>query len=306
MGTMFYVVIFIFLITVFLLTRLFALKKEVKNISKQLKIYNDRKTNKKIHMALLDKDVESLGLEINKLIDLYMSENRKRVRFEREQKQAIANISHDLRTPLTSILGYIQMAEEDDVTAAERKELLSIANKRAKRLEMLLKDFFELSIIESTDHQLKSERINLRSITIDVLMSFYDRFYERNMEPTIHIPESDVFIMADESAVTRVIENLISNAISHSDGNIIISLEERDFMVALVVKNDAHSLTEQDVDFMFDRFYRADQSRSGKSTGLGLSIVKSFMEKMNGTIMGQLSDGQLSIVCEWNSVVIKD
>ncbi|WP_328150404.1 HAMP domain-containing sensor histidine kinase [Oceanobacillus caeni] len=257
-------------------------------------------------MALLDKDVESLGLEINKLIDLYMSENRKRVRFEREQKQAIANISHDLRTPLTSILGYIQMAEEDDVTAAERKELLSIANKRAKRLEMLLKDFFELSIIESTDHQLKSERINLRSITIDVLMSFYDRFYERNMEPTIHIPESDVFIMADESAVTRVIENLISNAISHSDGNIIISLEERDFMVALVVKNDAHSLTEQDVDFMFDRFYRADQSRSGKSTGLGLSIVKSFMEKMNGTIMGQLSDGQLSIVCEWNSVVIKD
>ncbi|KKE80331.1 HAMP domain-containing histidine kinase [Oceanobacillus caeni] len=303
---MFYVVIFIFLITVFLLTRLFALKKEVKNISKQLKIYNDRKTNKKIHMALLDKDVESLGLEINKLIDLYMSENRKRVRFEREQKQAIANISHDLRTPLTSILGYIQMAEEDDVTAAERKELLSIANKRAKRLEMLLKDFFELSIIESTDHQLKSERINLRSITIDVLMSFYDRFYERNMEPTIHIPESDVFIMADESAVTRVIENLISNAISHSDGNIIISLEERDFMVALVVKNDAHSLTEQDVDFMFDRFYRADQSRSGKSTGLGLSIVKSFMEKMNGTIMGQLSDGQLSIVCEWNSVVIKD
>ncbi|WP_312030840.1 MULTISPECIES: sensor histidine kinase [Bacillaceae] len=278
----------------------------MKNISKQLKIYNDRKTNKKIHMALLDKDVESLGLEINKLIDLYMSENRKRVRFEREQKQAIANISHDLRTPLTSILGYIQMAEEDDVTAAERKELLSIANKRAKRLEMLLKDFFELSIIESTDHQLKSERINLRSITIDVLMSFYDRFYERNMEPTIHIPESDVFIMADESAVTRVIENLISNAISHSDGNIIISLEERDFMVALVVKNDAHSLTEQDVDFMFDRFYRADQSRSGKSTGLGLSIVKSFMEKMNGTIMGQLSDGQLSIVCEWNSVVIKD
>ena len=135
-----------------MLTRLFALKKEVKKISKQLEKYNDRKTNKKIEMALFDKNMEKLGLEINKLIDLYVAENRKRIRYENEQKQAIANMSHDLRTPLTSILGYIQMAEEEDVTADERKELLSIANKRAKRLETLLKDFFELSIIESTDH----------------------------------------------------------------------------------------------------------------------------------------------------------
>lgn len=297
-----YVAISIFVITVFLITRLFALKKEVKKIIRQLHNYNNRKTNKRMDIALFDKDIESLGLEINKLIDLYVDENRKRVRFENEQKQVIANMSHDLRTPLTSILGYIQMAEEDDVTVDERKELLSIANKRAKRLETLLKDFFELSIIESTDHHLKSERINLRKITIDVLVSFYDRFHERNMEPTIHMPENDVFIVADESALNRVIENLLSNAIIHSDGNIIISLEEQDLKVKMIVKNNAHSLTEQDADQIFDRFYKVDQSRSGKSTGLGLSIVKSFMEKMNGTITGQLSDGELSIVCEWKAV----
>lgn len=299
---MMYVAISIFVITVFLITRLFALKKEVKKIIRQLHNYNNRKTNKRMDIALFDKDIESLGLEINKLIDLYVDENRKRVRFENEQKQVIANMSHDLRTPLTSILGYIQMAEEDDVTVDERKELLSIANKRAKRLETLLKDFFELSIIESTDHHLKSERINLRKITIDVLVSFYDRFHERNMEPTIHMPENDVFIVADESALNRVIENLLSNAIIHSDGNIIISLEEQDLKVKMIVKNNAHSLTEQDADQIFDRFYKVDQSRSGKSTGLGLSIVKSFMEKMNGTITGQLSDGELSIVCEWKAV----
>lgn len=302
MRAMMYVAISIFVITVYLITRLFALKKEVKKITRQLHNYNYRKTNKKMDIALFDKDIESLGLEINKLIDLYVAENRKRVRFENEQKQVIANMSHDLRTPLTSILGYIQMAEEDDVTVDDRKELLSIANKRAKRLETLLKDFFELSIIESTDHHLKSERINLRNLTIDVLVSFYDRFHERNMEPTIHMPENDVFIIADESALNRVIENLLSNAIIHSDGNIIISLEEQDSKVKMIVKNNAHSLTEQDADLIFDRFYRVDQSRSGKSTGLGLSIVKGLMKKMNGTIMGQLSDGELSIVCEWKAV----
>jgi signal transduction histidine kinase len=295
-------IIILFVLTVYLLTRLFSFKKEVKKISKQLQIYNNRKTNKKIDMSLFDKNIENLGMEINKLIDLYVSENRKRVIFENEQKQAIANMSHDLRTPLTSILGYIQMAEDDDITTDERKELLSIANNRAKRLETLLKDFFELSIIESTEHHLKSNRINLRNVTIDILMGFYDRFHERNMEPTIHMPENDVFIIADESAVTRVIENLLNNAISHSDGNIVISLEEQDSKGKLIVKNDAHSLTEQDVDLIFDRFYMADQSRSGKNTGLGLSIVKGLMGKMNGTIKGQLDDGKLSIVCEWKAV----
>src|SRR5699024_4468525 len=146
-----------------------------KKISKQLQSYNNRKTNKKVDIALLDKDIENLGLEINKLIDLYVTENRERVQFQHEQQQAIANMSHDLRTPLTSILGYIKLAEAKDASEDEKKELLMIAKNRAKRLEALLKDFFELSVIESVDYHLKFERINIRNIALDVLMSFYDR-----------------------------------------------------------------------------------------------------------------------------------
>lgn len=297
-----YITILVIVLTVILITRLFALKKELKKMRMQLKNYNERKTNKKMDMALLDKDIESLGLEINNLIDLYVAENRRRILFEEEQKQVIANMSHDLRTPLTSILGYIQMAQEDDITSEDREELLRVAKERAMRLEILLKDFFDLSIMESIDHHLKAEKINLKSITIDILMSFYDRFQEKNMEPTIHMPENDVFIISDDSAVTRVIENLISNAITHSDGNVVISFEEERSLARLIVKNDANTLTKQDVERMFDRFYMADQSRSGKSTGLGLSIVKSFMEKMDGKITAQLKDGQLSIICEWEVV----
>lgn len=302
MRTMLYVAIIQVLIIIFFLIRLFSLKKEVKKITGQLQIYNNRKSNKKICMSLIDKDIENLGLEINKLIDLYVTENRKKIRFEDEQKQAIENMSHDLRTPLTSILGYIQMAEANDVTEYERTELLSIAKNRAKRLNTLLEEFFELSVIESSNYLLKTERINIKNITTDILMSFYDRFNEKHLEPIINLPENDVFIVSDESATTRVIENLISNAITHSDGNIIINLEEKDSTARLIVKNDAHFLTEENARRMFDRFYLADQSRSGKSAGLGLSIVKSLMEKMNGTINGQLHDGQLSIFCEWKKV----
>jgi len=299
---MVYLTLILFLVTLFLLTRSFALKKEVKKISKQLQSYNNRKTNKKVDIALLDKDIENLGLEINKLIDLYVTENRERVQFQHEQQQAIANMSHDLRTPLTSILGYIQLAEAKDASDDEKKELLMIAKNRAKRLEALLKDFFELSVIESVDYHLKFERINIRNIALDVLMSFYDRFNENNMEPIIQMPEHDVVIISDDSAVTRVIENLVSNAINHSKGNIIISLEEQDSMARLVIKNDAQTLTEQDVKLMFDRFYMADESRLGNSTGLGLSVAKSIMEKMGGMITGQLNDGQLSIICKWEIV----
>lgn len=130
-------------------------------------------------------------------------------------------------------------------------------------------------------------------------MSFYDRFNEKKLEPTIQLPDNDVFMVSDESAVTRVIENLISNCLTYSEGNIVISLKENDKRARLIVKNDAPSLSEEDVNRMFDRFYMADQSRSSNNTGLGLSIVKSLMEKMNATITGQLNDQQLAIICEW-------
>ena len=294
------------LIAIFLIARLLALKKEMKNMVAQLRKYNNRQTDKKIDLSLFDKNLEQLGTEVNKLMDLYVDENRKRTRFEKELKQMIANMSHDLRTPLTSITGYIQMAEKENIPPEERGELLAIAKSRAKRLESLLNEFFELSVIESNDYLLKSEGINLRNVTIEVLISFYDRFQEKGMEPVLSITDEDVFIRGDTSAAARVMENLFANAIKHSEGKIQISLQEQNGTVRLMVKNDASSLTDEAVRRMFDRFYMADQSRTGKSTGLGLSIVKSLMEKMGGKVTAKLKDEQLSIICEWKSAATEE
>lgn len=296
---MVFMVIILLVVTLFVAVRIYALKKEVKKLTLQLHRYNLRQTNQKLEMALFDRDLEELGMEVNKLIDLYIAEQQKHIRFANEQKQLIANMSHDLRTPLTSTIGYLQMAQNEHMTSKERVELLNIAVRQARRLETLLNDFFELSLIESADYHLSREQVHLNSLVIEVLIRFYDRFQEKGMEPTVHIPEQAIFIVANESAVIRVVENLLANAITHADGNIVINLEERDETVRLTVTNDAFSLTETDVQHMFDRFYMADKARSGKSTGLGLSIVKSLMKKMDGTITGRLNNGQLSIVCTW-------
>lgn len=304
MSGMLISIIVLVVIVILIFARLLSLKHQLKQMTVQLGDYNQRKTDKKINIALIDDELEDLAVETNRLIDtiLYLKASKRRT--ENELKQAVANMSHDLRTPLTSILGYIQMAESDDVTDDEKREYLAIAKKRAKRLETLLNDFFELSVIESMDYQLKSERINLKGLTVDILMSFFDRFKDKNIEPIINISDDDIFITSDQSAVTRVIENLIINAVTHSTGNITISLEKKESKASFTIRNDANNLTENDVDRLFDRFYMADQTRSGKGTGLGISIVKSLMLKMNGEIAAGFKDEQLIIHCSWQTSIL--
>lgn len=162
---MIYIIIILSLLLIFFLTQLLFVKKQIKSITEQLRNYNIGKTNKKIDIILLDKEIESIASEINNLIDLHIQSNAEKKFAERELRQAIANISHDLRTPLTSILGYIQLMEGDEVTEEERNQYLKIAKDRTKRLQILLNDFFELSIIESVDYSLKLESLNINNST---------------------------------------------------------------------------------------------------------------------------------------------
>lgn len=275
------------------------IKKELKNILNQLKNYNIRKTEKKIDITLLDKDIEKMTIEINNLIDLHALSNIEKKSAERELKQAIANISHDLRTPLTSILGYIQLIEKPEVTDEERKEYLAIAKDRAKRLQILLNDFFELSVIESVDHSLKLGKLGLNSIVEEIVINLYDKFNEQQIVPSIKIPQEQMNIIGDESAIKRVIENLVINAIRYSDGNVSITLERNNTKINLTISNDVKDITEKDVELFFNRFYTADQTRSGKGTGLGLSIAKALMDKMNGKLSAELKDSWLYVKCSW-------
>jgi signal transduction histidine kinase len=294
-----YVTIVSITVLLYVLTRLYFLKKEIKRATRQLNALNKNDTEKKIDIRYFDRDFEKLAEEINNQIDLTKKAKAEKRMTENELKQAISYISHDIRTPMTSILGYIQLLESDEITPEMRKEYTRIIKNGAMRLKVLLDDFFELSIIEQADYPVKMEMIKLNHLILEVLLGLYEEFNKRNLEPAINIPDHDIIIMADPSAVKRVIENLVVNAIRHSSGNVTIQLEKLNTSVQLTISNSVHQLSEQDLDHMFDRFYKADQTRTGKGTGLGLPIAKSLMEKMNGSLTAELRENQLFMKCEW-------
>lgn len=296
---MIYVAIVAVLLMFFFFLRLVWVKKEMRSLSDQMERFHQGLSGKKVDIALLDKDIENLADNINQLIDLAVQSKRDRIRSEREIRQAIANMSHDLRTPLTAIMGYIKLLDAGDVSAEKQKEYISIIQATSKRLHALLHDFFELSLVQSTDYQLKLEPVQLNALLWEVLTGYYDQFNERQLGPDLQITDEPIVAHVDPSAVKRVFENLIGNVIQHATGKAAISLKKDDKNIVLIVKNEANNLNEKDIDALFDRFYTADRSRSGRRTGLGLSIAASLMLKMNGRLTAELRDGNLEMKCEW-------
>ncbi|MFG1732393.1 sensor histidine kinase [Paenibacillus sp. 843] len=296
---MIYVTITAVLLMFIFLLRLVWIKKEMRRLSAQVGRFHQGLSGKKVDIALLDKDIEELAGNINQLIDLAVQSNRDRIRSDRELRQAIANMSHDLRTPLTAIIGYTKLLEVSSVTDEKRQEYMSIIRATADRLHTLLHEFFELSLVQSTEYHLKLEPVQMNALLWEVLTGFYDQFIENQIEPDLQITEEPLIADVDPSAVKRVFENLISNVIRHTTGTVAIGLKENEGNILLIIKNQADNLSEQDIDKLFDRFYTADRSRSSRRTGLGLSIAYSLMLKMNGRLTARLQDGCLEMRCEW-------
>jgi signal transduction histidine kinase len=285
----------------YVLIRFYLLKKEMKRATLQLRQLHQQDSTKKMTISFYDRDFEELAQEINNQIDLTKKAEAVKRSTENELRQAISHISHDIRTPMTSILGYIQFLESDEMSHEEKKKYIETIKNSAGRLKVLLEDFFELSIIEQADYPLKMEKVSVNHLIIESLLGFYEEFKKRDIEPDIHIPEQDIMMMADSSLMKRVIENLAVNAIRYSTGNVTIQLKEMDTAVQLKISNSVGKMSELDVHQMFDRFYKADQTRTGKGTGLGLPIAKSLMEKMNGSIHAELKENHLTMICEWEA-----
>lgn len=285
------------IISGFLLARLFYIKKQVKSITEQLTDINENKLDKKVTIGLLNKEIEALTEAVNDTIDVKKECEASKVKLENDIRQRIANMSHDLRTPLTSIIGYIQLMKLEDITHEERKEYLCTAEQRAKALESLLNDFYELSLIDSLDFQMNLEKINLNKVLQEVLVGKYTDFMNRDLQPQIEIPNENIYIIADEKFLERVIENLLSNTIKYAKDKAEVYLGVEENKVLLKISNNITDLTSKDVEKIFDRFYMADKMRSGKGTGLGLAIAKELVEKMKGSIIADISDDVLNICC---------
>ena len=275
---MIYVIIVLIILVLFLLVRVILIKKELKHVTSAMK---DNPARDQMNVDFVDRDLQKLIAEVNALYAEILKIRAKSKADENKLKESVSVISHDMRTPLTSIIGYLQLASRSD-DKEEAKESINIALERARYLNDLVNDFFELSLIESDQVEIILGDVNLSGIICEEILAESPQIDRKGLVPVFTQQDEDFIVKADAQKLTRVIQNLISNAVKYSDHKLEFSIEERGTNTELRIITDASGKI--DTGKIFDRFYQNDSSRTKGGAGLGLYICKNFVEMMDGTI----------------------
>lgn len=276
------------LAVIVLTIKIYMLKKSITEICDGFERSLHTDTNVQVSVSSRDKTIRTLA----KAINIQLSELRKIKRQyengDQELKDAITNISHDLRTPLTAIWGYLDLLEKKDLPADEKRYVEQIRN-RSESLKQLTEELFRYSVISSTP-EMSYENVNVCKVLEETLISFEAALQEANIVPDIQLPAEPVLLKLDPTALTRIFSNIINNVIKYSDGDFSVVLDKNG---SIIFSNTAKELSTVEVGKLFDRFYTVDSAR--KSTGLGLSIAKLLTERMGGTIEARYEKDKLLI-----------
>ncbi|MEY8425158.1 HAMP domain-containing sensor histidine kinase [Lachnospiraceae bacterium 38-14] len=276
-------------IIIALLVKIHILQKSVKEIEIAFADRLVTDTNVLIDISSGDKNVRRLANTINGQLRKLRTERRRFQQGDLELKNAVTNISHDLRTPLTALSGYLELLEQEEKSESINR-YIEIIKDRVDILTQLSEELFKYSVIISTKDNITKEQVIINTVLEESIAAFYTVLTERNIVPEIQVSETKVVRMLDRSALSRVFSNLISNVIKYSDGDLKIVLSENG---EIAFSNMASGLDEIQVGRLFDRFYTVEAAR--KSTGLGLTISKTLVEQMKGTISAIYENNRLSI-----------
>ncbi|MCI8697734.1 MAG: HAMP domain-containing histidine kinase [Oscillospiraceae bacterium] len=242
---------------------------------------------------------EELLVCLNQLLELRQEERAAYRRKEQELRRQIANVSHDLRTPLTSILGYLQLLEGDGLSPEKKAEYLAVVEGRARTLQVFIATFYDLSRIEGGELPLEREKVDLGRALSDQLAASYEQIEEAGLDMEVDLAPDLPPVWADSGAVTRIFSNLLTNALRHGKDALSIRLYREGNGVVSAFSNRAEDLTAEDASHVFERFYTADKMRTGQSTGLGLAIVKALAERMGHSAAARWEDGVFTIEVRW-------
>ena len=271
-----------------LLAKVYFLRKSAQEIRDAFRARLTEETNTLIDISTRDPYMRKLAADINVQLRQLRKERLRFQNGDRELKEAVTNISHDLRTPLTAICGYLDLLEREDKSETVRRYLSQIAE-RTEAMKSLTEELFRYSVIR-TEEELTPERLNLCRVLEDNLLSFYGVMQAKGIVPQISLPEEPIWRTLDKAALNRIFSNIISNAVKYSDGDLTVMLTADG---TITFSNQAKALTSVEVGRLFERFYTVESGRS--STGLGLSIAKVLTEKCGGQITADDHEGRLSI-----------
>lgn len=281
--------------TLALSAKLFLLRRDLRGLAADLHDHLHTDSNTLLTSDSRDPALRAVAATLN---DELAELRRQRLRYEngdRELKQAVTNISHDLRTPLTAINGYLDLLEGEEKSAAAARYLALIEN-RTDAMTRLTEELFRYSVILAEEEPLAREPVVLNDALAESLASFYGALTSRGITPQIEICDARVTRLLDKDALARVFANILNNALKYSDGDLAVQLDEDG---TLYFSNHAAALDEVATAQLFDRFFTVENARH--STGLGLSIAKSLTEQMHGEISAAYSDSLLTITLRFSS-----
>lgn len=272
-----------------LLIKIYLLRKAAREISEGFAERLMTDTNTLIDISSGDRYMRKLAAAINQQLRLLRRQRQSYLNGDRELKEAVTNLSHDLRTPLTAVCGYLDLLEREE-KSEEVSRMLSLISNRTEAMKTLMEELFRYSVIVSAKDEMVMEPVALNDVLEESVAGFYGALTERGIRPQIHIPEKKIVRQANKEALSRVFGNVLNNALKYSDGDLEITLTERGEMI---FANAAAGLDGIRVGRLFDRFFSVETARN--STGLGLAISKTLMEQMNGKITAEYEKGRLRI-----------
>lgn len=278
------------------------LRRELGRMARAMDDIHSQHTGRQLTINTQVPQVAELATQINTLYDDVDAEQAASRAAMDEMRQSMANISHDLRTPLTSILGYLKLLQGGGNAPEQAASYLAIAQRKAQSLNQLVGGLFELARLESGGYVLQQQRLDAGAVLADELAAAYTRMMESGIEPEVSLDDKPLWIIGDKNALGRVFANLIQNMIKHGLAPMQISAQATGGTVVVRFANRVEGLDPEVVDQLFGRFFTNDRMRSGKDTGLGLAIVKALVEQMNGQVEAVLEGDMLAFVLTWTAL----
>lgn len=277
-------------VIILLCIKICILKKSAREISEQFSDRLKDDTNNLIYISSSDRDMRHLAENLN---DELKDMRKKQLQYEygnTELKNAITNVSHDIRTPLTAIAGNLYMiGKTDDIS--EIRTYVNAIEERTETMKQLTEELLRYSIIISDENKPQTEDIFVNQLLAESISSFYPVLTEKGITPSIHLTDARIVRNVNRSELARVFSNLLNNAVKYSDGDLEITLSDTG---KITFSNTAKELSTVEVEQLFDRFYTVETAHH--STGLGLSIARTLVERMGGTITADYDDGRLTII----------
>lgn len=286
-----YVLIGILIIIILALAvKIILLQKSANEIAEEFADRLTSDTNTLIGISSRDRHMRKLAKDINNELNKLKKDRQRFQRGDLELKDAVTNISHDLRTPLTAICGYLELLEKEK-NSANAERYIRVIRERTDSLKQLTEELFRYSVFTTSSDGASPEPVDLNRLLEESISAYYSALKQHRITPRITLPKRNVSRLLNRNACSRIFGNLISNAIKYSDGDLDITLGEDG---GITFSNHAAHLDEITAGRLFDRFYTVETASAG-STGLGLSIARALTEQMGGSIDAVYEDGILSV-----------